>query len=260
MKKRLKNLLKGQKHHQFEKFVEKKDLGVYLPWEHIDNPKQYSKTKTDSQAVEPDLKDINFVPGSQSDPLQWEHKIHDYQRMKAYIATRRKSMRSYSGDEWYIKNDRGSNKPNWLSSKEYVMEKLDDAYTQKNQRKSAFSLGSALHVLEDFFAHSNSIEIMLIRLGERLESCDSCSVSGCFCQQFKDTHGSWVEANLPTKLKRLIRGCHLLTGAMMPPVQQYTVPTPTIETLLRGRLFKVHKEMLQITFLWSQGPLPRLIL
>ena len=147
--KRLKNLLKGQKHHQFEKFVEKKDLGVYLPWEHIDNPKQYSKTKTDSQAVEPDLKDINFVPGSQSDPLQWEHKIHDYQRMKAYIATRRKSMRSY-WDEWYIKNDRGSNKPNWLSSKEYVMEKLDDAYTQKNQRKSAFSLGSALHVLEDF--------------------------------------------------------------------------------------------------------------
>ncbi|WP_268797880.1 HET-C-related protein [Pseudomonas huanghezhanensis] len=104
-------------------------LGVYRPTEHIDNPKV-----SDPQASEPTLRDKDFEPlVRDGNPLL----DVDYETsMKRYMA----------------------------QSVTFMQAELKIAM-QERSVSNLRAFGSALHVLEDFFAHSNFVELSLIKNG-----------------------------------------------------------------------------------------------
>jgi hypothetical protein len=107
-------------------------LGVYRPSEHIDNPKV-----TDRNAPDPTSRDLDFEVAIMAGSPQLEV---DYQTsMKRYIS---RSV-DFMNRELRIAIDKGPN------------------------AEGLRAFGSALHVLEDFFAHSNFVELALIKEGYR---------------------------------------------------------------------------------------------
>ncbi|POY71751.1 hypothetical protein BMF94_5112 [Rhodotorula taiwanensis] len=122
-------------------------LGVYLPTEHIDNPKGYAADQPggDARRVDPHLR-----PPVQDVELQ----IDPHTGMKNYIA-----------------NENG----NWDTSSRLVRERIlqciDFGRRARNGGGEAANyeayrlLGTFLHTLEDFSAHSNWCELSLLRLG-----------------------------------------------------------------------------------------------
>ncbi|TCD71957.1 hypothetical protein EIP91_000089 [Steccherinum ochraceum] len=117
-------------------------LGVYLPTEHIDNPKGYPD---DAQKFHPKLR-------GPVDPRELE--IDPRTGMKNYIA-----------------NENG----NWATSRALVRQTLERciamgrkqrAQGMKEDEYEAYRLlGQALHTLEDFPAHSNFCELALVSMG-----------------------------------------------------------------------------------------------
>ncbi|KAF8800551.1 Het-C-domain-containing protein [Phlegmacium glaucopus] len=132
----------GYATHEFEVTPER--LGVYLPTEHIDNPKGYADGE-DARQYHPQLR-------GPVDPRELE--IDHQTGMKNYIA-----------------NEQGR----WDTSKALVRRTLERciqigrqnrASGQKHDEYEAFRLlGQALHTLEDFSAHSNFCELTLISMG-----------------------------------------------------------------------------------------------
>jgi len=115
-----------------EKFrVTPQRLGVYRPSEHIDNPKVLKPA-----AFDPATRDADFEP--------WVEKGNsllevDYQTsMKRYIHRSSNVMQAELNTAW-------------------------KAGIESTDGLRAF--GSALHILEDFYAHSNYVELSLIKLG-----------------------------------------------------------------------------------------------
>ena len=105
-------------------------LGVYRPSEHIDNPKSM-----DRNAPDPRRRDENFEPlVFEGDPLL---DVNYDTSMKRYIAR----------------------------SMDYMESELRIAMAHKDTPAGLRAFGSALHVLEDFFAHSNFVELALIKNG-----------------------------------------------------------------------------------------------
>ena len=105
-------------------------LGVYLPSEHIDNPKVTGSNPLDPQTRDPDFEPL-VLPG---DPLL---EVDYRSSMKRYIHRSRDNMRN----------------------------ELRTAMRERRTGPGLQGLGAALHVLEDFFAHSNFVELSLIKLG-----------------------------------------------------------------------------------------------
>ncbi|HEX8592022.1 MAG TPA: HET-C-related protein [Pseudomonas sp.] len=106
-------------------------LGVYRAGEHIDNPKPASSKRSDPKAIDVDFEDW-VAPDD--DALQVDRETS----MKKYIQR----------------------------SVDYMTAEID--FAKQQGRESADGLrafGCALHVLEDFFAHSNFVELSLIKLG-----------------------------------------------------------------------------------------------
>lgn len=105
-------------------------LGVYRPSEHIDNPKV-----TDPNALDPTTRDPDFEPlvlaGSPSLEVDYETS------MKRYIE----------------------------HSVKFMQAELRVAMNENRNFPGMRAFGSALHVLEDFFAHSNFVELSLIKNG-----------------------------------------------------------------------------------------------
>ncbi|KAF9041808.1 heterokaryon incompatibility Het-C [Hymenopellis radicata] len=121
-------------------------LGVYLPVEHIDNPKGYaeSEPKGDARAYNPDLR-------PPVDPR--ELYIDPRNGMKCYIAT----------------EDQG-----WDSSTAHIrrvfIECIEYGRRSEGHRGADLDnayrlLGKGLHTMEDLMAHSNWLEIALRKLG-----------------------------------------------------------------------------------------------
>ncbi|KAF8155752.1 heterokaryon incompatibility protein Het-C-domain-containing protein [Crassisporium funariophilum] len=135
-------LAHGYATHEFE--VTEERLGVYLPTEHIDNPKGYGDGE-DARKYHPKLR-------GPVDPMELE--IDHRTGMKNYIA-----------------NEQG----HWDTSKALVRRTLEQCIHigrqnrstgQKQQEYEAFRLlGQALHTLEDFSAHSNFCELALLSMG-----------------------------------------------------------------------------------------------
>lgn len=106
-------------------------LGVYRASEHIDNPRVVNPTPANPKARDRDFEDW-VLPG---DPLL---DVNPETSMKRYI----KRSADRMADMFASAMDAG-------------LQSTDGLRT----------LGSALHVLEDFFAHSNFVELSLIKAG-----------------------------------------------------------------------------------------------
>ncbi|KAG8910285.1 hypothetical protein FRC01_006412 [Tulasnella sp. 417] len=119
-------------------------LGTYLPVEHIDNPKGY---------------------GEGEDPRKYHPKLRGPVHPQEYAVDPRTGMKNY------IANENGF----WDTSKAHVRKLIISCieegrqYRQSKNQENKFNayrtLGSALHTLEDFFAHSNFCELTLISIG-----------------------------------------------------------------------------------------------
>ncbi|EJC98232.1 Het-C-domain-containing protein [Fomitiporia mediterranea MF3/22] len=137
-------LAHGYATNEFE--VTEDRLGVYLPTEHIDNPKGYGEGE-DARKYHPKLR-------GPVDPRELE--IDPHTGMKNYIA-----------------NENGS----WDTSKALVRRTLERCihlgrqYRSSSQKADLYEsyrlLGQAMHTLEDFTAHSNFCELVLVSMGHR---------------------------------------------------------------------------------------------
>jgi hypothetical protein len=105
-------------------------LGVYRPCEHIDNPKV-----VEPQPADPKTRDADFEPWVlPGDPSL---EVDPETSMKRYI---QRSVR-------------------------FMQEELKTSMFSQRSAEGLIKFGSGLHVLEDFFAHSNFVELSLIKLG-----------------------------------------------------------------------------------------------
>ncbi|MBS1160234.1 MAG: hypothetical protein H6R15_2653 [Proteobacteria bacterium] len=103
-------------------------LGVYRPTEHIDNPTNNDPKAPDPQTVDPDFEPLPTAQYLAVDPAT---------SMKRYI----------------------------VASRAYMQGELDRAASLGPTPEGCRHFGAALHVLEDYFAHSNFIELSLRKIG-----------------------------------------------------------------------------------------------
>ncbi|KAL0960132.1 hypothetical protein HGRIS_011768 [Hohenbuehelia grisea] len=135
-------LAHGYATHEFEVTADR--LGCYLPTEHIDNPKGYGEGE-DARKYHPGLR-------GPVDPRELE--IDPRSGMKNYIA-----------------NESG----HWDTSKALVRRTLEKCihvgrqHRSRGQKADEYEayrlLGTALHTLEDFSAHTNFCELVLVSMG-----------------------------------------------------------------------------------------------
>ncbi|KAG8745998.1 hypothetical protein FRC10_006337 [Ceratobasidium sp. 414] len=128
--------------------VTEERLGVYLPVEHIDNPKGYGEGE-DARKYHPKLR-------GPVDPRELEV---DYR----------------TGMKNYIANGGGAEDGPWDTSKGHARRTLEACIEMGRRARSSGRkqdeyeayrlLGTALHTLEDFPAHSNFCELALVSLG-----------------------------------------------------------------------------------------------
>ncbi|CAM1504461.1 Fc.00g020520.m01.CDS01 [Cosmosporella sp. VM-42] len=122
-------------------------LGCYRPEEHIDNPKDYAEN---------------------IDARQYDRRLRGPIDEEAEL-----SVDPNSGMKNYIANER----MRIMTSAKHVRKLFTNTIElgrryKENERKPDYyealrQLGTGLHCLEDFFAHSNYLELALIELGER---------------------------------------------------------------------------------------------
>ncbi|KAI9783183.1 MAG: hypothetical protein M1816_001473 [Peltula sp. TS41687] len=122
-------------------------LGCYRPEEHIDNPKDYADN-VDARRYDPRLR------GPVDE--QRELSIDPETGLKNYIASERLGITTSAG---LIRNVFGR------------CITLGRQYARSGNKSDLYEalrlLGTGLHCLEDFSAHSNYVELALIELGER---------------------------------------------------------------------------------------------
>ncbi|KJA23049.1 hypothetical protein HYPSUDRAFT_66529 [Hypholoma sublateritium FD-334 SS-4] len=153
-------LAHGYATHEFEVTPER--LGVYLPTEHIDNPKGYGEGE-DARQYHPNLRgpvDVSI------------HITLAYCDLRL-LQPRELEIDPQTGMKNYIANEQG----HWDTSKGLVRRTLERcihhgrqnrANGQKQDEYEAFRLlGQSLHTLEDFSAHSNFCELALVSLGHQ---------------------------------------------------------------------------------------------
>lgn len=108
--------------------VTKENLGVYRAVEHIDNPTNFDTNARDNRAV-----DADFEPPPSATYLS----IDAGSSMKHYIA----------------------------ASRDYMTAQINKAVGSGKTAEGCRHFGAGLHVLEDYFAHSNFVELSLRKLG-----------------------------------------------------------------------------------------------
>lgn len=123
--------------------VTRERLGCYTHVEHIDNPRGYD-----------------------------EDAKHVDERLRGPVDPRELEFDPKSGMKNYVANSGHG----WDTSADYVRRQLERcielgrkgrAGDHGAQKESFIHLGAALHTLEDFSAHSNFIELCLLKMGER---------------------------------------------------------------------------------------------
>ncbi|KAI1378520.1 Het-C-domain-containing protein [Hypoxylon crocopeplum] len=130
---------------EFEVTAER--LGCYRPEDHIDNPKNYADNE---------------------DARQYDRRLRGPVNERVELA-----IDPETGMKNYIANERARIMTSALHVRRLFSRCIELARSYKeNDRKSDLHealrlLGTGLHCLEDFLAHSNYIELALIELGER---------------------------------------------------------------------------------------------
>ena len=114
-------------------------LGVYRPEEHIDNPLPAGKREEwiDASTIDPD-----FAPP----PTELQLALNPTIGLKNYIGTATKGQ-------------------SFPTAKDYMSAQLKKAMAAGKTDEGLRHFGQALHVLEDFFSHSNFVELALIKMG-----------------------------------------------------------------------------------------------
>lgn len=130
-------------------------LGIYRPEEHLDNPKG--------------LKDESvFGDSNLNNPIQFLYELpEDEEQVKTLYAGTNDQSLEINPDTMmkrYLKEDIGDDNER-PSSFTYFSEQMKLAKEKGKSREGLKHFGAALHVLEDYFAHSNFIEIALIKNG-----------------------------------------------------------------------------------------------
>lgn len=135
-------LAHGYATNEFEVTMER--LGVYLPTEHIDNPKGY---------------------GEGQDPRKFDA------RLRGPVDPRELEIDPRTGMKNYIANEDGT----WDTSKALIRRTIEKCihygrqHRANDQKADLYEsyrlLGTALHTLEDFAAHSNFCELSLYAMG-----------------------------------------------------------------------------------------------
>ena len=120
-------------------------LGIYRPEEHIDNP---YKLEDESVLTDDKGKPISFIYNGK------EKKLYKGDNHVSWKIDPKKNMSNFF---WVDYTDRPS-------SVTYMKEQLILAGNYKQTPEGFRHLGAALHVLEDFFSHTNFVEISLRRL------------------------------------------------------------------------------------------------
>ena len=108
--------------------VNQERLGVYRPVEHIDNPTNTSPQTKDPRTIDPDF---------EAPPTAEYLSVDPSTSMKRYIA----------------------------ASRDFMRQEINKAAAAGHTPDGHRHFGAALHVLEDFFAHSNFVELSLRKLG-----------------------------------------------------------------------------------------------
>jgi hypothetical protein len=130
---------------EFEVTAER--LGCYRPEDHIDNPKDYAEN-VDARQYDERLRG----------PIDEEREL---------------SIDPETGMKNYIANERARIMTSAKHIKKLFSGTIELARRYKDSRRKADKyealrlMGTGLHCLEDFFAHSNYCELALIELGER---------------------------------------------------------------------------------------------
>lgn len=120
--------------HYRERFRVTSDrLGVYRPSEHIDNPKTIT-----APSFDPTDRDVDFEPWVLAEDERLE--VDPETSMKRYLER---------------------------SANVMIAELGTAVLAGKHSTDGLRALGSALHILEDFFAHSNFVELSLIKVGHK---------------------------------------------------------------------------------------------
>ena len=139
--------------------VTKTRCGVYRPEEHIDNPKGL----TDARSIDPEFRHAFAAIEGEIDPQFG---------LKKYIRT--PGLPRGSGHS---------------TAAEFIVAELDAALVVGRTSEGFRRLGAALHTIEDYFAHSNFVELSLIELGHpnvfpwagtRISSADNPVLNGKF--------------------------------------------------------------------------------
>ncbi|ASK29656.1 hypothetical protein CEY12_05855 [Chryseobacterium sp. T16E-39] len=123
-------------------------LGIYRPEEHIDNPYGLAD---ESDATDDKGKVISFM----YDGTGREKKLYAGDNGQSWKIDATKNMSSFFWKDF----------PERPSSVSYVKEQLKLAASKRGTPEGFRHLGGALHVLEDYFSHTNFVEISLRRLG-----------------------------------------------------------------------------------------------
>ena len=133
------------------------DIGVYRPEEHIDNPKGLPDASIFGNELlnDPIVSKINFHSpyGQTSEVIQ-----------TLYPGETEESLKVWEGDmlKNYIKY-KIEDRP---SSMDFISQQLQLADTLGRSKEGLRYLGAALHTLEDYYAHSNFVELLLIKNGQ----------------------------------------------------------------------------------------------
>ncbi|GAA5835537.1 hypothetical protein JCM11251_002958 [Rhodosporidiobolus azoricus] len=136
-------------------------LGVYLPTEHIDNPKGYAADQ----------------PGGDARPYD--------PRLRPPVDNRELEIDPRTGMKNYIANEQGGWETSSALVRKLIIQCIEYGRRAKNggreeDRYEAYRLlGTLLHTLEDFTAHSNWCELSLLRLGYSQVFChvgDACRI------------------------------------------------------------------------------------
>lgn len=139
-------------------------LGIYRPEEHIDNPKDLTDDRIGQtmfcREVPGGVEEWDFYAGEHSDSF----KTNRYGQ-KAYIFRDDEDVATPQSVKDKIPKDLKDARSLRPSSDIYMSNELRLA-VQKGKNKDGFRhFGAALHVLEDYFSHTNFVEISLRKLG-----------------------------------------------------------------------------------------------
>ncbi|TIA70156.1 hypothetical protein E3P91_03227 [Wallemia ichthyophaga] len=136
----------GYGSREFE--VNEEILGCYRPEEHIDNPKNYADAPEGSP-----------------------REITGYDKLRGGLVDGELDFDERTGMKNYIANEEGD----WDTSSEYIRKNLIESIelgrearnggTDEQMWHALYLLGRALHCVEDWPAHSNTIEVTLQSLG-----------------------------------------------------------------------------------------------